>query len=99
MIAANGIDAAEALDAGLRAGDLSRARFAAYEAAASDIEEMRGDVNVQGTVTANGFTVPLNVNYCVTGIAAGSCTSGNSSRWAVKKASRLPAARSIVATT
>jgi flavin-dependent dehydrogenase len=28
-----GIDAAEALDAGLRAGDLSRARFAAYEAA------------------------------------------------------------------
>ena len=36
-------------------------------------------VNVQGTVTANGFTVPLNVNYCVTGIAAGSCTSGNSS--------------------
>lgn len=36
-------------------------------------------VNVQGTVTANGFTVPLNLNYCVTGIAAGSCTSGNSS--------------------
>lgn len=36
-------------------------------------------VNVQGTVTANGFTVQLNVNYCVTGIAAGSCTSGNSS--------------------
>lgn len=36
-------------------------------------------VNVQGTVTANGFSVPLNINYCVTGIAAGSCTSGNSS--------------------
>ncbi len=35
-------------------------------------------VNVSGTVTANGFTVPLNVNYCVTGLAAGSCTSGNS---------------------
>ncbi len=36
-------------------------------------------VNVQGTVTANGFSVPLNVNYCVTGIAAGSCGNGNSS--------------------
>jgi hypothetical protein len=36
-------------------------------------------VNVQGTVTANGFTVPLNLDYCINGIAAGSCTSGNSS--------------------
>lgn len=36
-------------------------------------------VNVVGTVTANGFSVPLNLNYCVSGIAAGSCTSGNSS--------------------
>ena len=35
-------------------------------------------VNVSGTVTANGFTVPLNINYCVTGIEAGSCASGNS---------------------
>ncbi len=36
-------------------------------------------VNVQGTVSANGFNVPLNLNYCVSGIAAGSCASGNSS--------------------
>jgi hypothetical protein len=36
-------------------------------------------VNVQGSVTAAGNTIPLNLNYCVTGIAAGSCTSGNSS--------------------
>lgn len=36
-------------------------------------------VNVQGSVTANGTTIPVNLNYCVTGIAAGSCTSGNSS--------------------
>lgn len=36
-------------------------------------------VNVRGTVTANNFTVPLDLNYCVTGIAAGSCTSGNAS--------------------
>lgn len=36
-------------------------------------------VKVVGTVTAAGFTVPLNLDYCVTGVAAGSCTSGNSS--------------------
>ena len=36
-------------------------------------------VNVQGTITAGGYTVPLDLNYCVTGIAAGSCTSGNAS--------------------
>ncbi|HYC41706.1 MAG TPA: hypothetical protein VEB70_01825 [Noviherbaspirillum sp.] len=36
-------------------------------------------VNVQGTVSAQGFTVPLNINYCITGIAAGSCGTGNAS--------------------
>jgi hypothetical protein len=36
-------------------------------------------VNVQGTVSSSGITVPLNLNYCVTGIAAGSCGAGNSS--------------------
>ena len=36
-------------------------------------------VNVTGSITANGFTVPLNLDYCVNGIAAGSCSSGNSS--------------------
>jgi hypothetical protein len=36
-------------------------------------------VRVTGSVTANGFTVPLDLNYCVNGIAAGSCESGNSS--------------------
>ena len=36
-------------------------------------------VNVSGSVTAAGNTVPVNLNYCVTGIAAGSCTAGNSS--------------------
>lgn len=36
-------------------------------------------VNVQGTVTTNGFTIPLNLDYCIRGIAAGSCTSGNAS--------------------
>lgn len=36
-------------------------------------------VNVQGIVTVAGITVPLNLNYCYTGIAAGSCESGNSS--------------------
>lgn len=35
-------------------------------------------VNVAGTITVSGFTVPLNLDYCFTGIAAGSCTSGNS---------------------
>jgi hypothetical protein len=36
-------------------------------------------VNVTGSITANGFNVPLNLNYCVSGIAAGSCTTGNTS--------------------
>lgn len=36
-------------------------------------------VHVQGTVTAAGVTVPLNIDYCIQGIAAGSCTSGNTS--------------------
>ena len=36
-------------------------------------------VTAQGTVTANGMTVPVNLNYCVSGIAAGSCTTGNAS--------------------
>ena len=36
-------------------------------------------VNVQGTITVSGNTVPLDLDYCITGIAAGSCTSGNSS--------------------
>jgi hypothetical protein len=34
-------------------------------------------VHIQGTVTAGGFIVPLSLDYCVNGIAAGSCTSGN----------------------
>jgi len=34
-------------------------------------------VHVQGTVTAGGFIVPLSLDYCVSGIAAASCTSGN----------------------
>lgn len=36
-------------------------------------------VKVVGTVTAAGFTIPLNLDYCVTGVAAGSCTPGNAS--------------------
>ena len=36
-------------------------------------------VNIQGTVTSGGYTVPLDLDYCITGIAEGSCTSGNSS--------------------
>lgn len=36
-------------------------------------------VQAQGTVTANSITVPISLNYCVSGIAAGSCTSGSSS--------------------
>jgi hypothetical protein len=36
-------------------------------------------VQAQGTVTANGFSVPISLNYCVSGIAAGSCSSGSSS--------------------
>ena len=34
-------------------------------------------VNVQGSITANGISVPLNLDYCFTGIAAGSCAAGN----------------------
>ncbi|WP_295856961.1 hypothetical protein [uncultured Xylophilus sp.] len=34
-------------------------------------------VNVQGTVSSAGFTVPLNIDYCITGIAAGSCSADN----------------------
>lgn len=36
-------------------------------------------VHVTGTITAQGFTVPLNLNYCIAGIAAGSCSAGNAS--------------------
>ena len=36
-------------------------------------------VNVRGTVTVGGTSVPLNLDYCITGIAAGSCNSGNAS--------------------
>jgi hypothetical protein len=36
-------------------------------------------VQAQGSVTTGGFTVPISLNYCVSGIAAGSCDSGNSS--------------------
>lgn len=36
-------------------------------------------IRAQGTISANGFTVPIDLNYCISGIAAGSCTSGNSS--------------------
>ncbi len=34
-------------------------------------------INVTGTVTSQGFTVPLNLNYCVSGIATGSCSADN----------------------
>lgn len=36
-------------------------------------------VGVSGSVTAGGINVPLSLNFCVSGIAAGSCTSGNAS--------------------
>jgi len=36
-------------------------------------------VTVTGSVTAQGFTVPLNLSYCVEGIAGGSCEAGNTS--------------------
>lgn len=36
-------------------------------------------VNVQGTLSAGGNSVPLNLNYCINGIAADSCNSGNAS--------------------
>jgi hypothetical protein len=35
-------------------------------------------VAVSGTVSTGGFTVPLNLNYCITGLQ-GSCDSGNTS--------------------
>ena len=36
-------------------------------------------VNLKGSATVAGFTVPLNIDYCFAGIQAGSCTSGNAS--------------------
>lgn len=36
-------------------------------------------VGVTGSITTQGITVPVNFNYCISGIAAGSCTSGNTS--------------------
>jgi hypothetical protein len=36
-------------------------------------------VGVTGNVSTQGFTVPVNFNYCISGIAAGSCAAGNSS--------------------
>ncbi|MFO1246264.1 MAG: hypothetical protein U1E71_13940 [Ramlibacter sp.] len=36
-------------------------------------------IGVSGTVAAAGISVPLNLNFCVAGIAAGSCSAGNSS--------------------
>ncbi|MRV72822.1 hypothetical protein GJ700_14005 [Duganella sp. FT92W] len=36
-------------------------------------------IAVQGSVSANGLTVPVNFNYCINGIAAGSCGAGNAS--------------------
>ena len=35
-------------------------------------------VNLKGTVTTQGFSVPLNLDYCCTGLP-GACDSGNSS--------------------
>lgn len=35
-------------------------------------------INQQGTVSTGGITVPINFDYCVSGIAGGSCDSGNS---------------------
>ncbi len=34
-------------------------------------------INVQGTIATAGITVPVNLNYCATGILGGSCDSGN----------------------
>lgn len=36
-------------------------------------------VNATGSITANNISVPVNLNYCITGIAAGSCSASNSS--------------------
>jgi hypothetical protein len=35
-------------------------------------------VNIAGSMTVAGISVPLNLDYCITGIAAGSCGAGNS---------------------
>jgi hypothetical protein len=35
-------------------------------------------VNVKGNVSASGFNVPISFDYCITGIAEGSCSAGNS---------------------
>lgn len=36
-------------------------------------------VGVQGSISSGGMTVPVNMSFCISGIAAGSCTSGNAS--------------------
>ena len=36
-------------------------------------------VNLAGSISLAGTTAPLNVNYCYTGIASGSCNTGNGS--------------------
>lgn len=36
-------------------------------------------VNVAGTVSTAGITVPLNIDYCIAGIAAASCSASNTS--------------------
>ena len=36
-------------------------------------------VNLTGSVSLSGTTAPLNLNYCYTGIASGSCNTGNGS--------------------
>ncbi|MEI6601217.1 MAG: hypothetical protein WCN21_12115 [Comamonadaceae bacterium] len=36
-------------------------------------------VNVKGTISTAGISVPLNLDYCITGVATGSCSSGNAS--------------------
>ena len=35
-------------------------------------------VRASGNIVASGFNVPIDINYCVEGIAGGSCESGNS---------------------
>lgn len=36
-------------------------------------------VNVQGTLSVGGNSVPLDLDYCINGIEAGSCNNGNTS--------------------
>ena len=36
-------------------------------------------VNLTGSISLSGTTAPLNLNYCYTGIASGSCNTGNGS--------------------